>query len=357
MNKKIERFLKRKQVINVLGENYSLSELQETRLLNFFYHYGHEKKCEEWFRTLSYMIKYDLSNYVGRIRRLKRLPASPNNYSLMLRYGKFWKQHKSVAASNRTLHYPNRIDYWINLGYSSDEALEKVCEIQTNRSRRSPVSIGGTSEYSCRSVLFWIKQGLSEKQAKQEVARIQQRKKTPDTIAKWLITLHNKTDEEKQQISLKKGHSVNSYMARGFSEEESIQMSNAYYAKRNNFSKSSQAFFMILENFFNKDRIFYKCKNYEKQFFGKCVDFYDADSKTVVEFYGDFWHRNPAKFESTQRFYNNTSEEIWNKDKIRLEKISTHPEVKKIIVVWESEVLVNPHNAALKIIQEIKDGK
>lgn len=357
MDKKIQRFLKRKHVISVLGEHYSLSELQYIRLSKYFSQYGHEKKCEEWFKTVAYMTKYNLSNIVGRIRRLKNMPSSPNDYSLLLRYGKFWKEHKTQSVSRKTSHFKNRIEYWIRKGHSLDEAVEKVREIQTNRSMRSPATIGGTSEYSCRSVSFWINKGLSEEQAKQEVARRQRREKTPETIAKWLNTLNNKSNEEKQLIYLKKGHSVNSYMARGFSEEDSIKMSNAYYAKRNNFSKSSQAFFMILENFFNKDRVFYKCKNYEKQFFGKCVDFYDSDSKTVVEFYGDYWHRNPAKFEATQRFYNSTSEEIWNKDKIRLEKIATHPEVKKIIVVWESEVLVNPHNASLKIIQEIKDGK
>jgi len=356
MNKKIQRFLKRKQVVIVLGNDYPLSQVQYTRLMKFFQEYGHEKKCEEWFKSVSYMIKYNLSNIVGRVRRLKQLPASPNNYSFMLRYGRYWKTHRTNVAQKRTTHFKNRIDYWIERGFSLNDAKQKVKEIQTNRGLQSPAAIRRSSEYSCRSTLFWIKKGFSEKEAVEQVARVQRREKSPETIAKWLDTLNSKSDEEKKLINLKRGHSAESFVAKGYSFEEAIQLSNEYYSKRNNFSKSSQSFFILLENFFNSDDVFYKSKNYEKQFFGKCADFYDSNSQTVVEYYGDFWHRNPQKYAADFYQYKKTSAEIWENDKQRIEQISKHPQVKNVIIVWESEVMKNPHEAALKIIQDIKNG-
>lgn len=356
MDKQIQRFLKRKQVLLVLGKEYSLSQLQHTRLMRFFQKYGHEKKCEEWFKTVSYMIKYDLSNIVGRIRRLKQMSASPNDYSLILRYGKQWKDHKANISQKRTAHFKNRLDYWVDRGFSICSAKEQIEKVQRDRSLRSPVTKGGTSEYSCRSSLFWIKKGFSESEAAKQVTRVQRREKSPQTIAKWLDTLNSKSNEEKNLINLKRGHSVESFVAKGHSIEKSIQLSKEYYSKRNNFSKSSQSFFILLENFFNSEDVYFKTKNYEKQFFGKCVDFYDAKSQTVVEYYGDLWHRNPSKYHADFVCYGKTSSEIWEIDKRRIEQISVHPQVKTVIIVWESEVMKNPHAAALKLIQDIKNG-
>ena len=356
MDTKIIRFLKRKQVVAVLGSDYLLSERQHMRLARFFAVYGHEKRCEEWFRTVSLMLLHDLSNIVGRIRRLKLLSASPTRYSLMLRYGCNWEDYSKVAASRRTAHFKNKLQYWIDNGYSAEDAKLKVVETQTARSRKSPAAQGGSSEFSCRSSIFWVKRGLTLEQAQVEVARVQRRTKTPEMVATWLATLSAKSPEEQALIRLKKGHSIDSYIACGSTSTEAIELSKAYYAKRNNASKSSQAFFMLFDTMFDHSNTWYKYKNYEKQFFGKCVDFYDADSETVVEYYGDFWHRNPKKYAADFLAYNKTSEEIWDLDSKRIAQIKQHHLVQRVIVIWESEVMQNPHAAAEAILQEIKNG-
>jgi hypothetical protein len=356
MNNNIERFLKRKTTIEILGNQYPLTERQVNRLNKVFDYYGTPKKLENWLPAIAYMIKYDLINYASRITRLKRLPASPSVYSLVLRYGINWKQHHDASRLNRTKHFENKIEYWTNLGFTTEDAIQKVSEVQTARSAKSPASQAGATEYSVRCVGYWLKQGLSEEEAKQQVSRIQSNPRSPEVVERWLETLSLKTDEEKELINRKKGHSIEAYLLKGHDEAAAEQLSIQYYAKRTNYSQTSQSFFILLESLLGNNQVYYKVKNYEKQFGSRCVDFYDVETKTVVEYYGDFWHRNPNKYSAEFVAYDKTSSMIWEEDAERIETITRHNDVNRVIIIWESEVIRNPHLVANKIIAEMKDG-
>lgn len=55
----------------------------------------------------------------------------------------------------------------------------------------------------------------------------------------------------------------------------------------------------------------------------------------IVEFNGDYWHCNPKLYESTDTVRGKTAQDIWNKDKIKIEtalKVGL-----RVLVVWESE--------------------
>jgi very-short-patch-repair endonuclease len=343
-------------VTAVIGDKYQLTMEQEIRLNMVFDVYGSPKKCENWLSALAFMIKYNLTNYIGRIRRLKELPASPSKYSLMLRYGRNWHTHYTIIVENRTLHFDNRLVSWISKGYTQPEAVQLVKEVQTKRSSKSPAAQKGASEYSSRCVGFWIKQGYTEEESKTAVSKTQSHPRSKEVIDKWLATLSAKSEDEKKLINLKKGHSIEAFLLRGHSEKSAEELSRKYYEKRNNYSLASQSFFTLLESLIGHDLIYYKTKNYEKQIGVFCVDFYDVTTKTVVEYYGDFWHRNPKKYKAEFVAYNQTSKFVWKRDQNRIEKISRHPDVKRVIIVWESDVAANPHRKALEIIQEIKNG-
>ena len=355
MNKNLVRFFKRKSVLNIIGDAL-LTEKQSSRLMLVFNIYGTPKQCEGWLTALAYMVKYDLTNYVGRIRRLKKLPASPTLYAMMLRYGPHWKDHYDAASNNRTKHFKNRVAYWQDIGFSNNDAVKKVSEIQKSRSLQSPVQQKGVRKYSIRCVEYWMARGFSETEAKSSVTKSQSRVKSPEMIKKWLATLAAKTDEEKSIINQKKGHGIDSYLLKGYNLDDATSLSIAYYALRKNFSQSSQVFFVLLDQLLGADDTYFKTKNYEKQFGSKSVDFYHAPSKTVVEYYGDFWHRNPIKYDAEFVAYKKTSAKIWKEDTERIEKIASHPGVKNVIIIWESEVITNPHAVAEKIIKEIKNG-
>ena len=358
MNKNIKRFLNRKIVRQILGEEYNLTDIQIIRLDAFFLKFGSPKQCENWLLSLAFMVKYNLSNYVGRVRRLKKLPASPDKLSMMLRYGKYWKEHHTIATENRTKLFKNTVKYWLTLGYCEEEAKLKISEVQTARSLKSPVTQGGTSEYTCRSIVYWIKQGYSEVDAKKEVSRVQARCKTPEQIQRWLTTLNNKSDKEKELINLKKGHGIESYIAKGYSEKDAIEAALKFSQKqRQGFSKISQKLFDMLNDEIPINTFYYKNKNYEKMVGSKYVDFYDVESGIVIEFLGDFWHRNPLKYEPDFYVLGLTSKEIWKKDELRKEKILQDKNVKQIIEIWESEFRTNPRKVIDNIVRSLYDGR
>ena len=86
---------------------------------------------------------------------------------------------------------------------------------------------------------------------------------------------------------------------------------------------------------------------------GYRVDFYHKETKTVVEFYGDFYHRNPALFESNHIAFGTTAKEKWDYDRIRENKIQQDKNVKQLLVVWDSEFRKNSKETVNKIIKEI----
>jgi len=356
MTKNIDRFLKRKAVGAIIGNGASLTNKQCERLLLVFDTYGSPKKCENWLPALAYMIKYDLSNYLGRLRRLKAMPSSPSKYSFVLRYGDHWRKHYVEASKKKTNHFQNRVIYWQDKGYTVENAQKKVTEIQSKRSAKSPAAQKGATDYSIRCIGYWVMRGYSEEEAKIKVSESQSHARSPVVIAQWLATLAAKSEEEKILINQKKGHSIDAFVLRGYELADATKLSNRYYAKRNSFSKTSQVFFMILDEMLGHEGTYYKTKNYEKQIGTWCVDFYDSISKTVIEYYGDFWHRNPKKYNADFVAYNRSSDEIWNTDNERMAKIAAHKEVNNVIIVWESEVMTNPHCVAEKIIKEIKNG-
>lgn len=354
LNKEATRFLKRKSVKSILADKVltGMHYAKLNRLFNKF----RCKELENMHTTIAKFVLYDLNNYEGRLRRLAGIPGT-SEYTQLLRYGKHqFREVLHSQAKRKTLHFANTIEHWIAKGMTEIEAAKKVIECQKSRSARSPSAQKGANEYSPRCVGFWIKQGLSEEQAKIEVGKIQRRQHTNERNDRWQATLNSKSDAEKELINKKKGHSIDAYILRGLSLSDAIAASTNYYAKRNNYSKSSQVFFGLLEMAVGHSDVYYKVKNYEKQFSGKCVDFYDARAEVVVEYYGDFWHRNPNRYASDFVAYNKSSSQIWLEDNIRVSRIISAG-VNKVIIVWESEVLSNPQECVNKILGEINGNQ
>jgi hypothetical protein len=93
----------------------------------------------------------------------------------------------------------------------------------------------------------------------------------------------------------------------------------------------------------------------EKEISGKFLDFYLSDINVGIEYFGDYWHLNPKRYESS--FYNSQLKmkafDVWEKDRCRLNVIKES--VDSIIVIWESSEV----NETLleKTIKELKNKK
>jgi hypothetical protein len=218
MQKYIYSFLKRKGVIEIIGEDFQLTDIQCERLLKFFHHHGSLKKNEDWMKTIAFMIKHDLTNISGRVRRLKLKPASPDLMAYYLRYGRHAKHYWDIMVFNRTAKFKTRTIYWENQGYSKEESQQKVREIQRERNERAVRVLKGSSLHTCRSVEYWLAKGYDLKEAKEQVRQVQSRNHTAERNQRWQDTLNAKTDEEKKKMNLRKSHSVAGYIARGMDE-------------------------------------------------------------------------------------------------------------------------------------------
>ncbi len=348
----LHSFLNRKNVKQIL-QNKAITDYHINQLNKLFAKYGSPKKMENMLDTIAKFILYDLNNYDGRYRRLKGTTGT-SLYTQILRYGKnnlhiYKKQNNAKIA-----HFKNRIQTWTNAGFSEEEAIKKVKEVQLSRAKRAAAITTGTSEYSIRSVAYWIRIGYSEIAAKQKVNSIQtaawknaSAEQRELRIKKWLTTLAKKSDEEKTLINLKKRHSPEGYMAaRNITLEEATLLSIEYFSKRNCYSNVSQEMFWQLYEklpISTRQKVYFFKLNFEKQFNGKCVDFYDAESNSIIEFQGDYWHAFPKKYKKDDIVRGNkTAEQIWKEDAARITAIKKVNPSATIIIVWGNEYAMNP---------------
>ena len=84
------------------------------------------------------------------------------------------------------------------------------------------------------------------------------------------------------------------------------------------------------------------------------VDEFDVKTNTCIEFFGDYWHCNPNKYQSNFIHPESklTAQDIWDRDKIRLERIKSQGY--NIFVIWESDNIIDKINEykQLYILQE-----
>jgi very-short-patch-repair endonuclease len=366
--KQIVRFMKRKGIAEKLGEGYQLTDLQRRRFCRLLDVYQTTKNMENMLGTVAIFIQYDLTNYLGRYNRLKGINGT-STYTQMLRYGRAWQNVYKSQNNKKTKAFTNRTQYWVDKGLSLDQAEQQVCRVQQERAIKSALKTKGTSCYTVRSTEFWINNGYSLEEAKDKVKDIQTtngleyyKKKYPDSyekkfnerISKWKSSL-GECDQE--LMNLKKSSSIKGCMARGMTHEEAVcsyQITKERLKSTRKLpSKISQKMCQMLDSQL-KGTCYYDSKNYEKLISGYRVDFYHVESKTVIEFYGDFFHRNPKVYESTWQAHNVTSEQRWQYDAQREKTISNSVNVDKLIVIWESDFRKNPEQVIQNIIGEIK---
>lgn len=118
--------------------------------------------------------------------------------------------------------------------------------------------------------------------------------------------------------------------------------------KRVRISKKSK----IVKNILDNLKINYES---EKGILNKFVDFYLPEYNIAIEYFGDYWHGNPKKFESSRYIVQlkMTAGELWEKDRIRLDLIKQ--KVDSIIIIWESSEIDT--TILEKTINEIKNKK
>ena len=235
------------------------------------------------------------------------------------------------------------MDYWVTRGYTEEEALCEIKNIQSSYSNRHTK----TSRKSPRQIKFWTNKGLTEEEAKKEVGKIQGRGKTfyknkgltEGEIEKkiqlrnerWVASLAETLKHD--NFNKRKGKTFSQLVERHGEEKAEKIIRNRLC----NFSGQSNIEKAIFEKYFQPNgfkRSFYLMNPETTR--PLIYDYYHSESKVLIEFNGDFWHCNPTQF--TEDYFHpiiqKTAKEIWAKDERKKTLAAQHGF--ELAVLWES---------------------
>ena len=88
----------------------------------------------------------------------------------------------------------------------------------------------------------------------------------------------------------------------------------------------------------------------------KICDIYIKELNLIIEYFGDYWHCNPKKYEENyfNQKKNMTAKEIWDYDSKKIDLIKSYGY--NLIVIWESD-LENDNKLINKLIENYVKSK
>ena len=217
------------------------------------------------------------------------------------------KQIREYLQCGRDDRNTNQVKYWVNKGYSEDEAKQKVSERQRT---------------------FTLEKCIAKYGEEDGIKRYTERQ------TKWSA----KVEEQYQQgLFSKIPHSQNSNIYSKFEkdivdniiESLDIDINDIYCYKTSQFR---------LENT-NED-----CKN-------KIFSYDLTIGNKIIEFNGDFWHMNPDMYDSdyVHPYSNLSAEEKWEIDEIKLN--CAFQNGYEVLTIWEQEYNENKEATIQKCVE------
>jgi len=299
------------------------------------------KEDFESTNNIATIFKVDPSVIVSRLKKIGiNIPkGSPYSKQYWLERGldenKFEEHIKTLRPVN--------VEYWIKNGYSEEEAVLQI-EGQKMVSLRGCIARFGEKEgvkiweerESKRSeagkrgsanLQYWINKGYSEEEAK----KLRSERQSTFTLEKCILKYGE--EEGKKRFTdrqIKWGESLSS--------GGNLKIG---------YSKISQELFYKLLEFYNvnkRDKIYFGSHNkefgLEKKEGGVWLyDFTDTKNKKIIEYHGDDYHGNPKKYKNYEKPHpfrkNITAQEMWDKDKQKLNL--ANEKGFEVMVIWDSE--------------------
>lgn len=233
------------------------------------------------------------------------------------------------------------IEYWLSRGYDREFAVNKIKELQEkNYKKRKEDEKRNPLKYKLcnnKNVLYWINMGYSEDDAKKIISKMQKTFTLKKCIEKYGKDAGYKRWKERQ---IKWQESLN----------------KAGFHQLGHSKISQELFNEIIKKYSinDTDYIFYETKNKEytlkndNGFFYR-YDFCDLKRRKFIEFNGDIYHANPKiykEYDKPNPFHNLTSKELWeiDADKKSIAERNGFEE----LIVWEKDYRENKE----KIINE-----
>ena len=269
------------------------------------------------------------------------------------------QKFQQITSTHFKIHGYNNIDEV----YRDYQDLQVTCNkfIERNlKGENNPMSSKNKSELERKQASPYSLEHYYKKGAKNVEDAILMRKQFLDTLDRstWIqstnieyYTRQGYSLEEAQELRRQKyaTNTIEHYI-KIYGPELAVQKKKERVNKwkqtlftGNTHSKISDTFFEKIANEYNSDNIFYGKNEYTLVLdnITALPDFIDIEKKKIIEFYGDYWHCNPLKYNST--FFNKhkelTAKQIWEKDNERIQLLKNNGY--DVLIIWEYEVRHN----------------
>lgn len=335
------------------------------------------------------IIKCSDDNCITNTKKLKRKELwkvfLPNEV-----YENLHKKMYNIMLSNNYL----KKEFWIKKGFSIEESLQKIFEIQSMNSKKvknrfvvskeNLKNNGYTNDKIkniCQTpsmVSFWVNKGYTKEKSVEKIKENQsyaskfidfEKRLLPSNVDYWL-KLGFSVEESKKKVFEKQTTFSKDICIKKYGYEKGIEIftnrTNKWQDSLNKngnlkigYSKISQEIFKEISITMKREDFLFATNGGEFRLNRKnggvwIYDFTDVKNKKIIEFNGDMYHANPDKYselETPHPFRKNiTSGEIWKKDneKINIAKINGFD----ILVIWDSEYRKKSKLDKEKIIQK-----
>jgi hypothetical protein len=226
---------------------------------------------------------------------------------------------------------PFCVDYWLDKGLTILDSKGKITELQTSNvnkfnelKRNNPNLYADIFE---TKIEYWLKKGYSVEESKIKLSERQ------STFSLEKCTQKYGDEEGKTRFTERQNKWLNSLL-----NNDNMVIG---------YSKISQElFYKLLESYDIDDRQNVHFATHNKEYKLEkdeggvwLYDFTDLKQNKIIEFHGDMYHGNPKQYKSND--YPNvfkktiTAQEIWDKDKRKLELARSKGF--EVLIIWDSE--------------------
>jgi hypothetical protein len=251
------------------------------------------------------------------------------------------------------------VEYWIHRGFSESEAISQVKEWQSEIGKRNAIKYSKEERQKRNGFCseYWLSKGYSEEETKNILYEFASNQSKECFIRKYGV---NEGPVLYDQLCSyrKENYSLSGYIKK-YGEYEGTILWNKKFKHRRD-SKMAINFFEKLLCHLDGYKIYTSASSLgeygvydpiSKKYY--LYDFVVPELNLCIEFNGDYWHCNPKKYESSY-YHKQTgllAEDIWKNDQVKRECILRERGFNTIIV-WESD---NKTTALKMILEKINE--
>ncbi len=370
-----------------IGEKKYHNFLKGGSLEAYIYKFGVEEGTKKYNdnrikRIGNNTIQYYINKYGTELGTEKynkwKSEVVQNEENFIKRYGETEGKKKFDQFRKKSAH---TLDNYIEK-YGETIGFEKYNNYKKNK--------GGI--HSIRSIEYWInKYNLSHEEAAKSLSKFQDfsslsyyiEKYGEETGTKQYLDTNKKRKISKEKFidlygdergiekfnnwieNLKYSKSIEYYIKKygeidGKEKHKEILLKKVFNISK--ISNISLEFFNIINSKISKyfNEIYFGENEYKFFIFSDDInvlfpDFYIKDINLVIEFYGDFWHANPKKYNSLDFIkspMNKLAHNIWGEDYKRIKKIQERFD-SLVIIIWENDYRNNKELIIKNTIENI----